>query len=582
MMYPRSHLSRFLFSDKYLSRVHPQLALNIYTAVANPITLNGRIALVQGALRSKSPRTVPSLGLPIFALQTTENVFVSPSNVEALLEGRMVQHIWSHETESTKEQQSHLGNHGRALLRATFLRSGPEKSDAACVLWVRAGHEVRQEASEVMLDFFSDLCGIDCTIPIVPHPSTESTSHLRTDLQEGLMRSPRSILRATTDLASVDDSWGKKCKEEVDSVTVDDVMPQDPHQDVHWLSPVNHKAVVDLAIGLKATMVNTNTAAGTSAPNHPVHPQDPVCTSLDDVKAENSKLLVEFFGAHSSTAGSNIRFGMVSSTLALHDLTSRRLASLSSNVATCLSNATGMQIPAENIILRAVFSGSLLLKVEASGIISESMEAAINDALIQLSYVPWIWGGHTSFTWIPRNRNSLADMHEASHLHDSAGAAPEEVASTSLQRNIGRYSDHVDNADEAIAQRQALDASPSLYESNETIAEQAGQRLLKEMQRHVDVDAAEDLLVKCKTINGYDPPPGIQTPVLHPAPSEYKEHETPVSILSRHDPEKMLSIALQAQNPRLIATGSMGVDDQIKVELASAQLLRESELGISG
>src|SRR3546814_20589441 len=39
---PVSWFSRFVFSPEYLERVHPNLALNIYTAVSNPITKAGR------------------------------------------------------------------------------------------------------------------------------------------------------------------------------------------------------------------------------------------------------------------------------------------------------------------------------------------------------------------------------------------------------------------------------------------------------------------------------------------------------------------------------------------------------------
>ena len=44
--------TRFLFSATYLTRVSAPLALNLYTAVHNPITLEGRIQLCQGTLAS--------------------------------------------------------------------------------------------------------------------------------------------------------------------------------------------------------------------------------------------------------------------------------------------------------------------------------------------------------------------------------------------------------------------------------------------------------------------------------------------------------------------------------------------------
>lgn len=50
---PVSYFTRFLFSDGYLDNVPRNLALNIYTAVTNPITLEGRVRLVAGALKHR-------------------------------------------------------------------------------------------------------------------------------------------------------------------------------------------------------------------------------------------------------------------------------------------------------------------------------------------------------------------------------------------------------------------------------------------------------------------------------------------------------------------------------------------------
>jgi hypothetical protein len=47
---PLSYFSKFLFSDSYLARVDPNLALSIYTAVTNTISLEGRIRICKGAL----------------------------------------------------------------------------------------------------------------------------------------------------------------------------------------------------------------------------------------------------------------------------------------------------------------------------------------------------------------------------------------------------------------------------------------------------------------------------------------------------------------------------------------------------
>ena len=51
---PFSFWTRFMFSEDYLSRVHQHLAINLYTAVSNPITSEGRAKLARGV----SERTI--------------------------------------------------------------------------------------------------------------------------------------------------------------------------------------------------------------------------------------------------------------------------------------------------------------------------------------------------------------------------------------------------------------------------------------------------------------------------------------------------------------------------------------------
>ena len=51
-----SYWSRFVFSEDYLKKVNPNLALNIYTAVSNPITNEGRVKIAKGALAHRDLR----------------------------------------------------------------------------------------------------------------------------------------------------------------------------------------------------------------------------------------------------------------------------------------------------------------------------------------------------------------------------------------------------------------------------------------------------------------------------------------------------------------------------------------------
>jgi len=111
-----------------------------------------------------------------------------------------------------------------------------------------------------------------------------------------------------------------------------------------------------------------------------------------------------------------------------------------------------------------------------------------------------------------------------------------------------------------------------------TIEEASKQRQLIEMQRQVEVDTAEEELVKHGVIGGYEVPPGIDVPVLHPPPAQYNERDLPASIMGRHDPDKILSDATKAQISAHTPRRPGSVDDRLKGEAASAQLIRETVL----
>lgn len=150
------------------------LALGISTAVANPISLEGRQLLCSSALLHEDlSGEVGSLGVPIVLLQSTEDVLVNPANVDPFLRGRSsTRHFWSHEfrdgggggdvggsggdadTLSTTpaSQSSVYGRKGVTdLLRAL------SKPRGTFVAWVRAGHEVRQERKRAVIDLLDVL-----------------------------------------------------------------------------------------------------------------------------------------------------------------------------------------------------------------------------------------------------------------------------------------------------------------------------------------------------------------------------------------------------------------------------------------
>lgn len=192
---PVSFWSRFVFSEDYLLKINPNLALNIYTAVSNPITNEGRSKIAQGCMkhrdmrgclspdykpvRANSDNPMPSLPVqvPIIVLQSTENSLVNGSNVDAFLQGRNCKHLWSHAlnvpTEAMQLHAVDVGGHwvgkmssgpedyfkystlGRSGLKM-LLESLRSPRGAFC-MWTRNGHVVHQEYKAAVLDLLDVL-----------------------------------------------------------------------------------------------------------------------------------------------------------------------------------------------------------------------------------------------------------------------------------------------------------------------------------------------------------------------------------------------------------------------------------------
>ena len=81
--------SRFLFSAPYLGRTSAPLALNLYTAVHNPIQLRGRVQLCDGALNHVDVRPVlRNITAPIISVHGDESSLVRPLHAQSFLDGR--------------------------------------------------------------------------------------------------------------------------------------------------------------------------------------------------------------------------------------------------------------------------------------------------------------------------------------------------------------------------------------------------------------------------------------------------------------------------------------------------------------
>ena len=141
---PVSYFSRFLFSKKYMNRVDRNIILNLYTAVSNPITNKGRVLMCKGAIGHIDLRNeLQALSIPILVVQSTENNLVNPKHVDPYIEGRTVNHIWAH-------QQKIKSGYSRDN-KQKILQLFSESERDALVVWLDAGHEIRQECKQHVL-----------------------------------------------------------------------------------------------------------------------------------------------------------------------------------------------------------------------------------------------------------------------------------------------------------------------------------------------------------------------------------------------------------------------------------------------
>ena len=189
---PVSYWTRFVFSEDYLAKINPNLALNIYTAVSNPITNDGRTKITKGCLQHRDLRgglapdnilpkvtgaTLKNVQIPVIIIQATENVLVNAANVDPFLVGRNTKHLWSHQLNILSQAKlsqamdvnaqwvgkmssgsddyqkfSILGKTGLRMLLDTL--GNPR---GAFVMWVRSGHVIQQELKAGFLDVIDAL-----------------------------------------------------------------------------------------------------------------------------------------------------------------------------------------------------------------------------------------------------------------------------------------------------------------------------------------------------------------------------------------------------------------------------------------
>ena len=114
--------ARFIFSPSYLSQVSTPLALNLYTAVHNPITVAGRIQLCLGALSHVDVRPfLADIPAPIITVHGSQAGLAKPFHAQPFVESRP-------------------GGEARSIYQC--LKANKKQT---VVIWVKGGHEVFQE-----------------------------------------------------------------------------------------------------------------------------------------------------------------------------------------------------------------------------------------------------------------------------------------------------------------------------------------------------------------------------------------------------------------------------------------------------
>lgn len=134
--------ARFIFSGKYLKATSAPLALNLYTAVHNPITLQGRIQLCTGTLKNVDVREMLyKVDVPIVIIHGSQNNLVEISHAKCYGDNR------------SKNSKANASKSCRSIHQA--LRGCGNKT--AVIIVKGAGHELFQENKREMLTLMEQM-----------------------------------------------------------------------------------------------------------------------------------------------------------------------------------------------------------------------------------------------------------------------------------------------------------------------------------------------------------------------------------------------------------------------------------------
>ena len=141
---PMYFYSRFIFSKEYLNTVSTPLALNLYTAIHNPITVKGRVSLCDGVLNNVDLReSLKLIKAPIISLHGKTAELVRPIHAAQFLQNR----------------------HQCSTIHEALNQNGVKKT---ILLMTEGGHELFQEKKKQMLAMIVELL-TDCHSRTNPH-----------------------------------------------------------------------------------------------------------------------------------------------------------------------------------------------------------------------------------------------------------------------------------------------------------------------------------------------------------------------------------------------------------------------------
>jgi len=153
-----AYFEKHFCSDTHGDNTSMRSALEMFTAVVNPITVQGQIKLCNGALKNRDLRQdIANLIIPIVAVKSTENVFILPKNTDLIMEKRSFIHILSQDLLlKGKEHECCYTKTAKYSISSKLM-----EKKGGVVVSIQGGHAVARESMRILADTFSILADLE-------------------------------------------------------------------------------------------------------------------------------------------------------------------------------------------------------------------------------------------------------------------------------------------------------------------------------------------------------------------------------------------------------------------------------------